>query len=148
LLKFRDAFAEGVPLFGFVVNAAAEDFDVGLDVVESAADLCKVLGDRCEFARAGVRECLNETVHMSEADLHSREALADRLLQSVQPLVKFWKYSTAPMAGALVLWNPRHGFWKVGQRGGDWLGHRGGLVPWWGLELPRCESVHMQPGLG
>jgi hypothetical protein len=64
---------------------------------------------------------------MSEAHFHSGEALADRLLQSVKPVLKFRllhmrKYTTAPMADALALWNPRHGFWKVERGAGAWLG--------------------------
>jgi hypothetical protein len=45
LLKFGDALAEGVALFNLVVHAAAEDFDLGLDVVEPAIHLGEMLGD-------------------------------------------------------------------------------------------------------
>ena len=52
LLKFRNALAERMTVFGFVIETAAEDFDLVLDVVEPAIRLGKMLGDRCEFARA------------------------------------------------------------------------------------------------
>jgi hypothetical protein len=44
-----------------VVEAAAEDFDLGLDVVEPAVDLCKVLLDGGEFASAQCGKGIDKT---------------------------------------------------------------------------------------
>jgi hypothetical protein len=52
---------------GFVVNASAEDFDLGLDVVKPRVYLGKVIANGGEFSRAQSHQRVDETGNPREA---------------------------------------------------------------------------------
>jgi hypothetical protein len=100
LLKLRNAFAKRVSLFDLVVHAASEGFNLFVDNLKAPVHLGKVLGDRCEFASAGIGKSLNKAIDVSEACFHTEgnlckalidagESIADLLFYSIKTALKF-----------------------------------------------------------